>query len=76
MRAALREIEEAEANGFNHCLSVFKLSHVGVMLYQCTAEYSDIFERAHPTDGNLNWGRHQRVTKNCKFVDGELVHRV
>lgn len=73
LRAALKEIEAAEKNGFNHCLAVFKMESVGFMLHDCKARYSDLLERAHPTDGHLNWGRLQSVSKRHKFKDGKLV---
>ena len=73
LRAALQEIEAAEANGFMHCQAVLRLASAGRCLDECVAVYSDLYERAHPTDARLNWGRYQGVTKRNKFVDGELV---
>lgn len=73
LRAALKEIKAAEANGFHHCLAVFRMSSAGRMINDCRAEYSDLLERAHPTDDNFNWGRFQGVTRRNRFVDGELV---
>jgi len=73
LRKALADIEAAEANGFMHCLSVFRMSSVGRMLSSCQAEYSDMIERAHPYDGSLDWGRFQGVSRNNRFVDGRLV---
>ena len=73
LRAALADIERAEANGFHYCLSVFRLSSAGRILEQNLMEYSDIIEKAHPTNGNFNWGRHQGVTRDNKFVDGKLI---
>ena len=73
LRKALKEIEEAEKNGFKFCLSVFKIIQCGYMLDQCRAVYSDMFEKAHPTDGKLNWGRFQSVTKRHKFKNGKLI---
>jgi len=73
LRKALAEIERAEGNGFHHCLSVFTLSSGGSTLDQCRMKYSDILERADPTNGNLDWGRHQGVTRYNKFIDGKLV---
>lgn len=72
LRKALAEIEAAEKNGFMHCLAVFYMSNAGRGIDQCRANYSDLLERAHPYDGNLNWGRYQRVSQRAKFVDGEL----
>ena len=73
LRKALAEIEQAEANGFEHCLAVFRTTSVGRSLDECRAVFSDLSERAHPTDGNFNWGRFQAVTKRNKFVGGKLV---
>ncbi len=73
LRKALADIEQAEANGFMHCLAVFDMASAGPMLDNCRAKYSDLLEKAHPTDGNFNWGRFQRVTRRHKFADGELV---
>lgn len=75
LRRALAEIETAEKNGFEHCLAVFRLSQAGYQLMDCRLVYSDLIERAHPTDGRFNWGRHQSVTKRCRFVNGKLVHQ-
>ena len=73
LRAALKDIEAAEANGFMYCLAVFKITQAGPMLGNCRAAYSDLYEKAHPTDGKLDWGRFQAVAKRHKFVDGGLV---
>jgi hypothetical protein len=73
LRAALREIEAAEANGFNYCLAVFRIAHAGVDIVNCRAAYSDLLERAHPIDANRNWGRFQHLSKRFKYQDGKLV---
>ena len=73
LRKALAEIETAERNGFNHCLSVFKLTSAGHDLRSCRAEYSDIWEIGHPTDPSLNWGRFQGVTRLFRLRKGKLV---
>ncbi len=73
LRRALVDIEKAEANGFNHCLAVLKIVSAGKMLDQNRVEYSDIYEKAHPTIGKLDWGRGQNVTGQYKFVDGKLI---
>lgn len=73
LRKALADIEAAEKNGFLHCLAVFDITSAGRMMDQCRAEYSDLIERAHETDGNLNWGRFQGVTRRNRFKDGKLV---
>jgi len=72
LRRALEDIEQAERNGFMHCEAVFELISSGRNLDQCQAGYSDLYEKAHPTNPSLNWGRFQGITKSHKFVDGEL----
>ena len=72
LKKALKEIESAEKNGFMHCQSVFKIVRAGLRLDDNVADYATILEKAHPTDGHLDWGRGQRVTKRNKFVDGKL----
>lgn len=71
LRKALKEIAVAEKNGFKFCLAVFepnKLDGIFIGL-----QYSDIWEKAHPTDGNFNWGRCQGVTKDNLFHKGRLI---
>lgn len=72
LRAALADIEAAEKNGFHHCLAVFDVAQAGRMLDDCRAVYSDLIEKAHPTNPSLNWGRFQGVTRRHRFVDGRL----
>lgn len=73
LRNALEEMERAEKNGFMYCLAVFRLASAGPSLNDCRAAFSDLSERAHPTDGSLCWGRFQAVTKRHRFVKGKLV---
>lgn len=73
LRKALAAIEAAEKNGFKFCLAVFDITSVGRMISDCRGEYSDLIERAHPTDGNFDWGRFQGVSRRHKFADGKLV---
>jgi hypothetical protein len=72
LRKALAEVEAAEANGFMHCQAIFRLTSAGPALDQCRAEYSDLSERAHPTDPAFNWGRFQGVTRKHRFEAGML----
>lgn len=72
LRKALADIERAEANGFQHCLAVFRLTQAGPSLSDVRAEYTDLVERGHPTDARLNWGRFQGVTRKNVLVDGKL----
>jgi len=71
LRKALAEIEVAEANGFEHCEAVFEGTSLDMAFVNVA--YSDLCEKAHPSDPALNWGRRQNVTKRNKFVDGKLV---
>lgn len=73
LRKALNEINRAEKNGFNYCLAVFHMKEYGRSISDCKIEFDDIWEKAHPTDGRLDWGRGQNVTKRNKFIDGKLV---
>jgi hypothetical protein len=73
LRKALKEIERAEKNGFEYCLAVFHMTEYGRSISDCKIEFDDICEKAHPTDGSLDWGRGQNVTKRNKFIDGKLV---
>jgi hypothetical protein len=73
LRKALADVERAEKNGFMHCQAVFKMVSAGDYLGDCKANYSDLSERAHPTDGNFNWGRFQNVSVNNTFKNGKLI---
>lgn len=73
LRAALADIERAEANGFHHCLAVFQFTSISADLDDTVAKFDGLIERAHPTDPSLNWGRSQGVTRRNRFVDGRAV---
>lgn len=73
LRKALVELEAAEKNGFHHCLAVFDVRASGSLLSNCRATYSDLWERAHPTNGNMDWGRFQGVSKSHRFAEGILT---
>ena len=73
LRKALKDIEKAEANGFMYCQAVFHLTSYGRSIDKCVIEYDDLWEKAHSTNGSLDWGRGQRVTERNKFVDGKLI---
>ena len=72
---ALADIDEAEKNGFMFCTPCFEISEMGFSLSDYKAKYSDLIEKAHPTNGNFNWGRHQDVSKHNIFIDGELFKK-
>jgi hypothetical protein len=71
LRAALADIERAEANGFLYCEAVFDPQTVDGAF--TVLAYSDLSEKAHPTDGRLAWGRFQRVSRRHRFENGKLV---
>jgi hypothetical protein len=73
LRKALIDIELAEKNGFMYCLSVFRFTSAGRSIDDNLAEYSDIIEKAHPTNSCFDWGRFQSVTKLNKFINGKLI---
>ena len=73
LREALKEIEEAERNGFMFCQAVFNLKRYGQSISECVIEYTGLIEKAHPTDGNFNWGVGQGVTKRYIFSNGALI---
>ena len=73
LRKALYDIEAAEKNGFMFCLAVLKLDSAGPSISDCRVRYSDMIEKAHPTDGSLDWGRFQGVTQRYMFRKGKIV---
>ena len=75
LRRALSAVEAAEKQGFMHCLAVVHLISAGQGIHECSLSFSDIIERAHPTDGWKDWGRFQGISLKYKFKDGKLVPR-
>jgi hypothetical protein len=73
LKKALKEIEKAEKNGFMYCLSVFTFVSAGDMIDENIANYTDMIEKAHPTNERFDWGRGQGITKRNKFINGKLV---
>jgi hypothetical protein len=71
LRKALADIEHAESNGFMYCEAVFKTKDIDKAFVNI--EYSDIYEKAHPSDPSLSWGRFQGVAKISRFENGRLV---
>lgn len=49
------------------------MTSAGLNIAQCRAEFSDLSERAHPTDPDKNWGRFQAVTKRHRWDGSKLV---
>ena len=72
LKKALKEIRRASKNGFHYCEGVFRGVGFNGALVQL--KYSDLFEKAHPTDGNYDWGRFQGVSKYYTFQNGELIN--
>lgn len=72
LRKALADIEAAERHGFMFCEAVLELATVNAY-GQATVKYSDMSEKAHPSDGRYDWGRFQGVSRRHRFVDGQLV---
>lgn len=71
LRMALAEISAAEKNGFKFCEAVF--NPIEADGHWVSLSYSDMIEKAHPTDRNLDWGRFQGVTRRNKFKNGKIV---
>ena len=71
LKKALKEINRAKKNGFHYCEGVFRGFDFDGALVKLV--YSDLFEKAHPTDGRYNWGRGQFVTNYHTFQNGELI---
>lgn len=71
LRKALEDIKLAEKNGFMFCEAVFK--PCGIDMAFTELDYSDMIEKAHPTNNKLNWGRFQGVSRKNKFKNGKLV---
>lgn len=77
LRKALKQIEQAESQGFEHCLSIFTITQAGRCVSDCRAEHEGLILRAHPTDGNLNWGRiTNQFLGDYNFIDGKLVENI
>jgi hypothetical protein len=72
LRRALLEIKNAEKGGFMYCEAVFELSN-GENDHWLTGRYIDLIEKAHPSNGKLDWGRGQEISKRYIFKDGELI---
>jgi len=71
LRKALKEIRAAEKNGFMFCEAVLDVDdREGTWI---KLRFSDLWEKAHPTNGNFDWGRFQGVSKHNKFKNGRLV---
>jgi hypothetical protein len=72
LRKALAEVEKAEAAGFIASQAVFNLEMKNSVWGDGT--FSDVCEKAHPTNGALNWGRDNFLVKSgARFVDGKIV---
>lgn len=68
---AADELRKAQERGFVASDATFRIAEVND-LGKCNLTFMDVWDKAHPTDGRLNWGR-QGVSKYCRVVDGRLV---
>lgn len=74
LRKALKQIEQAEQQGFMHCLSIFAITQAGRYVSDCLAEHEGLILRAHPTDGEKDWGRiANQFLGDYRYIDGRLV---
>lgn len=74
LRKALEQIEIAEKNGFEACLSIFTITKAGRCVSDCLAEHEGLILRAHPTDLSLDWGRIcNQFIDDYLFIEGKLV---
>jgi hypothetical protein len=72
LRKALVEVEKAEAAGFVASQAVFNLTMKNGVWGD--GEFTDVCEKAHPTNGALNWGRDNfMVRQGFTFRDGRLL---
>lgn len=71
LRKALAEVKKAEGHGFMYCEAVFEPKALDGLWI--SLKYSDLIEKAHPTDGNFDWGRFQGVTRRNRFKAGKLI---
>lgn len=72
LRKALAEVEKAEAAGFIASQAVFKLEAKNAVWSDGT--FTDVCEKAHPTNPALNWGRDNFLVKGgSTFRNGKLL---
>lgn len=74
-KKVVADLEAASERGFIYSLAVLEPVSIDKSLgghiilgYPRT----DLWDRAHPTDGNLDWGR-QGASSNCRVLGGKLV---
>lgn len=74
LRKALKLIEQAESQGFDSCLAIFRISQVGKCTNDCLAKSEEsIILKAHVFDEQLNYGRVSgKFISDYRFIDGEL----
>lgn len=72
LRAALKEIEIAEANGIMHCDAIFELVSTGRSVGDSRLQFDRLIVKGHPTDPAQNWGCYDHY-KNHKYMNGDLV---
>lgn len=71
VKAMAKVFRNARKNGFNYCLAVLEFDGMQNP-HWLRLRYSDLWEKAHPTDGSLDWGRCQSITERFTFRDGKL----
>jgi hypothetical protein len=74
LRKALADIEIAERNGFPYSLAVFDVRVASSMLCDARGYHreGDVWAKAHPTSGRLDWGR-QGAHRSHRCVNGKLL---
>jgi hypothetical protein len=72
LKRALAAVEKAEAAGFIASEATFTVKQKNSVWF--VGKFQDICEKAHPTDGAMDWGRDNfMVERGFTFRDGNLV---
>lgn len=72
IKAIAKVFREARKNGFEHCLAVLEFDGMQTP-HWLRLRYSDLWEKAHPTDSKYDWGRCQNITGRFRFKNGKLI---
>lgn len=73
LRKALKELEVAIKAGFVNSDATFEIERLDGQ--NLVLKFNDIWDKGHPTDGNLDWGR-QGVSKDYNLSNGKLIPKV
>lgn len=73
LEKALAALKQAEANGFLHCMPVFRMLPGGRGLDEWVAAYDDLVVRTAPDDLNADYGRARGMTVEQRFEGGVFV---